>query len=453
MFHKDSARTMIQKSPLFSSHQKKESVMSRLSTMRHPGDHTAISIQNRGPLGDLARKSIPAVSALLSQIGTARPPMDFKRDPTGPAPEKEREIIRDLMRHGIRDASVVIIPNDKNDALIRMLVVKGGSVEKNAALPPHPAGAFDCLSMSQLRKALALGDAEVEEIRTVTKKFPMKIPRYYAQLMQDHDVLKQIVVPSPRELIEYDDDTTMDVHADESQYQPVEGIVHRYPGKLLFFPTLECFGHCRFCFRAGHRVKALSRRKLDSALAYIRGRKDVREVLVTGGDPLVLSPEALDDILGRLRAIDHVEIIRIGTRALAYAPQVITPQFVKMLSKHKPVFMTLSFVHPDEISPYCEEKLNMLSDAGVVMLQQGPILKGVNDDPAVLKRMYEKLARNRVLAYYAIYGIYAPGVRHFIVNRQEAKQLFMKLENHTSGHCLPHLITLDQNDDKTRSVL
>ena len=123
-----------------------------------------------------------------------------------------------------------------------------------------------------------------------------------------------------------------------------------------------------------------------------------------------------------------------------------------MLSRYKPVFLTLSFVHPDEVTSYCAEKLNLLADSGIVMLQQGPVLKGINNDAVVLKRMYEKLARNRVLAYYAIYGIFAPGVRHFMVNRQEAKSIFLQLENSTSGHCLPHLITLDQSDNKTRSV-
>jgi len=156
--------------------------------------------------------------------------------------------------------------------------------------------------------------------------------------------------------------------------------------------------------------------------------------------------------MARIHAIEHVEIIRIGTRALAYAPQVITHEMVAMFTKYKPVFMALSFVHPDEITPYCEEKLNMLADSGIVMLQQGPILKGINDDALVLKQMYEKLAKNRVLAYYAIYGIFAPGVRHFIVNREVAKHLSMELENSTSGHCLPHMITLDQNDNKSRSV-
>jgi lysine 2,3-aminomutase len=131
---------------------------------------------------------------------------------------------------------------------------------------------------------------------------------------------------------------------------------------------------------------------------------------------------------------------------------VITPELVEMLAKYKPVFMSLSFVHPDEITPYCEEKLNMLADSGIVMLQQGPVLKGINDDAQVLKQMYEKLAKNRVLAYYAVYGIYAPGIRHFIINRKTAKRLFSELENNTSGHCLPHLSTLDQNNSKTRSV-
>jgi lysine 2,3-aminomutase len=392
----------------------------------------------------------PVVFRLLNGTGATQSTSKMRSKEAQMAQVKNTQIVEALMRLGIRNSSVVIIPNDDKGVSARRLIVK---TKGSNALSPQGKIVFDCLSMTELQKTLALRDGDIEAIRKVAAKFPMKIPRYYANLMQQHEVLKQIVVPSTEELIEYDDDASMDVHADESQYQPVEGIVHRYPGKLLFFPTLECFGHCRFCFRAGHRVKALSRRKVDAALNYIRKRKDVREVLVTGGDPLVLPLDALDDILGRIRAIDHIEIIRIGTRALAYAPEVITPEFVDMLSKHKPVFMTLSFVHPDEISPFCEEKLNMLADAGMVMLQQGPVLKGVNDDPAVLQQMYEKLAKNRVLAYYAIYGIFAPGVRHFIVNRQEAKQLFMKLENNTSGHCLPHLITLDQNDNKSRSVL
>jgi len=319
-------------------------------------------------------------------------------------------------------------------------------------LPEKHSGGAGYVSMSELQMMLLLSADEMKQIRVTGSKFPIKIPRYYAELMAEHAALRPIVVPSARELIEYDDDAATDVHADESAYQPVEGIIHRYPGKLLFLPTLECFGHCRFCFRAGHRVKALNRKKVDAAIGYIRKRTDVREVIVTGGDPLVLRLEVLEEILAKIHAIDHVEIIRIGTRALAYAPHIITRELVAMLGKYKPVFMTLSFVHPEEVTPYCAAKLNMLADSGIVMLQQGPILKGINNSVAVLKQMYEKLAKNRVLAYYAIYGIFAPGVRHFIVDRREAKQLFAQLENCTSGHCLPHMITLDQSENKTRSV-
>jgi lysine 2,3-aminomutase len=308
------------------------------------------------------------------------------------------------------------------------------------------------ITMSELQMLLGYKAREMKAIRSASLKFPMKIPQYYADLMIEHAVLRPVVVPSAKELIAYADDAVCDVHADESQYQPVEGIVHRYPGKLLFLPTLQCFGHCRFCFRSGHRVKALERAKIDAAIAYIRRRRDVREVLVTGGDPLVLPLEALEEILSRLRAIDHVQIIRIGTRAPAYAPQVITRDLADMLARYKPVFMSLSFVHPAEVTAYCEEKLNLLADAGIVMLQQGPLLKGINDDPDTLRWMYEKLAKNRVLAYYAIYGIFAPGIRHFIVDGQEARRLLMQLENTTSGYCLPHMITLDQKENKTRSV-
>jgi lysine 2,3-aminomutase len=307
-------------------------------------------------------------------------------------------------------------------------------------------------TLTDLKEMLHLNTSEIKEIEEASAKFPMKIPLYYAELMSKHKVLQPLVVPSSKELIEHEDDVATDVHVDESKYQPVDGIIHRYPGKLLFLPTLACFGHCRFCFRSEHRVKMLGREKLNAAFKYIQDRTDIREVLVTGGDPLTLPMEDLEEILATLHAIDHVEIIRLGTRALAFAPHVITPELVAMLAKYKPLFMSLSFVHPDEITPYCEEKLNMLADAGIVMLQQGPLLKGINDDSQVLKQMYEKLAKNRVLAYYAVYGIYAPGIRHFIVDRETVKRLFMELENKTSGHCIPRMSTLDQNNNKTRSI-
>jgi lysine 2,3-aminomutase len=353
------------------------------------------------------------------------------------------------------------LPNSDERKVIRELInsVKGCPSQVETKCPPSCDKVLDesqwmaqRTTVSELKEMLHLSTSEIQDIEKVSAKFPMKIPLYYAELMAKHKVLQRLVVPSTKELIEYEDDEVTDVHADESDYQPVEGIIHRYPGKLLFLPTLKCFGHCRFCFRSEHRVKMLGRDKLNAALRYIQNRTDIREVLVTGGDPLTLPMEDLEKILATIHAIDHVEIIRLGTRALAYAPHVITPELVAMLAKYKPLIMPLSFVHPDEITPYCEDKLNMLADSGIVLLQQGPLLKGINDDAQVLKQMYEKLAKNRVLAYHAIYGIYAPSIRHFIVNRERAKHLFMNLENNTSGYCLPRMITLDQNNNKTRSI-
>ena len=353
------------------------------------------------------------------------------------------------------------LPDSEERKVIRELANSGvnGPLQTGIKFPSSSAKTLNddhwmaqISTLADLKMTLGLNDSEVNEIENVSAKFPMKIPKYYTQLMNKHEVLRQVVVPSVKELVEYNDDVATDVHADESRYQPVEGIVHRYPGKLLFLPTLQCFGHCRFCFRSAHRIKPLEREKLNKAYSYIRSRTDIREVIVTGGDPLTLPMENLEEILATIKAIDHVEVIRLGTRALAFAPQVITKEMVSMLAKYKPLYMALSFVHPEEITPYCEEKLNMLADSGIVMLQQGPVLKGVNDDAQVLKQMYEKLAQNRVLAYHAIYGIYAPGVRHFMTNRKKAKRLLMELENNTSGYCLPQMITLDQNNNKSRSV-
>lgn len=403
------------------------------------------------------RSQIPPalVKTLDDDRWVARQTMALDQDLVLAETLKGQEISEIYAIRGTKDTSAVVVQTGNMDAQVKVIILKkrfNPAVRLERSRRTSSMADSRCISMAELQMMLGLGPEEVEVIGKAADRFPMKIPQYYAELMNNHEVLQQVVVPSAKELIKYEDDSATDVHADESKYQPVEGIVHRYPGKLLFLPTLRCFGHCRFCFRSGHRVKALGRDKINAALDYIRNRTDIREVLVTGGDPMTLSMDTLEDILSRLHDIEHVEIIRIGSRALAYAPQVITPELVAMISRYKPVFLSLSFVHPDEITPYCEEKLNMLADSGIVMLQQGPILKGVNDNAYVLKKMYEKLAKNRVLAYYAIFGIYAPGVRHFIVDRKVAEGLFMALENNTSGHCLPHIITLDQNDNKTRSV-
>lgn len=318
-----------------------------------------------------------------------------------------------------------------------------------------PLREYETVSLSELVETYEFSSEEKDAILQTSTRFPLKITRHYAQLLANTttgDPIRKIIIPSHEELARFDDDNALNCHADESQFQPVEGIVHRYPGKLLFFPTLACFAHCRFCYRSERKVEPLlSKAQLQSAFEYIRKNKEIRDVIVTGGDPFTLSVDHLDYILTEIRKCAHVEIIRIGSRVLAYAPQVITDEMLRMLAKHKPIFIKSSFMHPDEITSATEEKAAMLSDAGIVLLQQGPMLKGINNSKEVLIALYEKLARNRIIPYYLGYGMVSPGTRHFTVYKDEATRIIKQMENNTSGFCVPILLTLDPDNNKVRT--
>lgn len=311
------------------------------------------------------------------------------------------------------------------------------------------------LSIDELRTYISLTEDEEIAIDAMKDVFPLKISRHYAELIKDsepNDPLRRMIIPTTEELKKYDDDDELDIHADEAKYQPVQGIIHRYPGKVLLFPTIDCLGYCRFCYRSGQSVKALlSNEKLELAFSYIE-ENNIRDIVITGGDPLMMPVDHIDYILKSLRKIKSVEIIRFGTRALSYAPQIITEELVSVLSKYKPVYVKNSFIHPREIISITEKKLALLSDAGIVLLQQGPLLKGVNNSPEILKELYEKLVKNRVIPYYLGYGTVTPGTRHFTVYREEAKSIIDALENKTSGFCIPTLLTLDSSNNKTRKM-
>ena len=302
---------------------------------------------------------------------------------------------------------------------------------------------------SELERIIRLTDDESRAIDELQDEYPLKVSRHYLSLISPadpNDPLRRVVIPTTAELRHRPGEEDDDVHSDEARYQPCPGIIHRYPGKLLLVPTLACASHCRFCFRKGGKVKHLTQDESDQALDYIRRDESIRDVVITGGEPLILSDDELYHWVSALRAIPHVEIIRITARAPIYTPSRVTESLVKMLAEHKPIFMTLSFVHPREITPEVERSINMMADAGIVLLQQGPLLKGVNDNAAVLKSLYERLAALRVLPYYAIWGIHAPGAEHFLVDGPEASTILGSLENKTSGFCVPHLITIARGD-------
>lgn len=310
-------------------------------------------------------------------------------------------------------------------------------------------------TQEQLAEYVTLTDAENEGICKCRPIMPMKITKHYAELLDrdnPDDPLRKLVIPSVEELVRYPDDEAVDIHRDEAGYQPVEGIIHRYPGKVLLMYTTACFSHCRFCFRSEKVASTLDGRRLDKAIGYLRKNESIRDVIFTGGDPMHGNPERLEHALYEVRSIPHVEIIRITTRAPIFAPEIFTDELIRMLSWFKPLVMITSFIHPRELSDEVCSVLDRLSDAGIVLLQQGPILKGINDDVDTLRTMYEKLVQHRTMPYYATWGIVSPGNRHFTLDGESARKLITQLENTTSGFCIPHLSTLDQNNNKTRSI-
>jgi lysine 2,3-aminomutase len=302
---------------------------------------------------------------------------------------------------------------------------------------------------SELERLLRLTDGEKRAIDELGDVYPLLVTRHYLSLLKPDDPgdpLRRVVIPSQEELRHRAGEDEDDVHADEARYQPCPGIIHRYTGKLLLLPTLGCPAHCRFCFRKGAKLDRLSQEEADVALDYIRGNESIRDVIITGGEPLMLPDDALDFWVRSVREIPHVEIIRITSRFPVYVPSRITESFVRMLAEHKPLYLILSFVHPREITDELAEGIARMADAGIVLLQQGPILRGVNDDTDTLRELYERLAELRVLPYYAIWGIHAPGAEHFLVGGERASELLGALENKTSGFCVPHLITIARGD-------
>ncbi len=304
-------------------------------------------------------------------------------------------------------------------------------------------------TQSELERIIKLSDGEKQAIESLKTIYPIKISRHYLDLLDPNDLndpLRRVVIPTMDELVHRPGEHSDDVHADEAAFQPCPGIVHRYPGKLLLMPTLGCPSHCRFCFRKGHKVQHLSQNDAHVALDYIRSNDSIRDVIITGGEPLFLSDEELHFWVSSVRAIEHVQIIRITSRAPIYVPSRITQSLVDMLAEHRPIYVIFSFLHARELTPELEKGIRMMADAGIVMLQQGPLLRGINDDPDILKELNERLAALQVLPYYTIWGISAPGTEHFMVDGERASNLVAALENKTSGFCVPHLITIARGD-------
>lgn len=226
----------------------------------------------------------------------------------------------------------------------------------------------------------------------------------------------------------------------EDEHSPVPGIVHRYPDRALFLVHDHCATYCRYCTRSrvvGQGELQPNRTRLLEGLDYIRRTPQIRDVLLSGGDPLTLSDEKLDWLLGELRSIPHVQFVRMGTKVPVVMPQRITPALVRMLRKHHPLWMSIHFTHPDECTPETVRACRRLSDAGIPLGSQMVLLKGVNDSVPVMRDLLHRQLMMRVRPYYLYQCDPISGSAHFRTSVQEGLDLIRGLRGHTTGYALP----------------
>ncbi len=281
-----------------------------------------------------------------------------------------------------------------------------------------------------------------ELLEETLEKFPLSITPYYLSLIdsenyQDDPVFKQ-AFPSPSEtLIEQHD---MEDPLAEDRDSPVPGITHRYPDRVLFHISNVCSMYCRHCTRkrkVGDKDSIPGRSAIIDGIEYIKNNPAVRDVLLSGGDPFMLSDHYIDWILTELRKIEHVEVIRIGTRMPVVLPYRITDDLVNMLKKHQPLWINTHFNHPREITASSKEALRKLADAGFPLGNQSVLLAGVNDCPRIMKTLVHKLVQNRVRPYYLYQCDLSEGLSHFRTPVSKGIEIMESLIGHTSGFAVP----------------
>jgi lysine 2,3-aminomutase len=275
----------------------------------------------------------------------------------------------------------------------------------------------------------------------VTDRYDYRMTPYLESLLQGRgadDALSLQFRPDERELHSLAYETADPIG--DNPFSPVKGIVHRYPDRVLLKAAHSCPVYCRFCFRRemiGSKGDALHGAELDAAIHYVRTHSNIWEVILTGGDPLSLSPRRLGNILGKLAAIEHLGVLRIHTRVPVVAPESIDEFLAKSLVQPIPVYLAIHVNHPDEITEAVVAALRRLTESGVVLLSQTVLLKGVNDDATVLDALFRKLARLKVRPYYLHHPDLAPGTSHFRVPIEVGQELMRALRGRLSGLCLP----------------
>jgi len=297
------------------------------------------------------------------------------------------------------------------------------------------------ISVEQLKDILKLTEEEIDGINSSLKKFRMAITPYYTMLIDPYDpecpVRKQ-AIPSPLELIP--SPTDMIDPLAEDRDSPVPRITHRYPDRVLFLVTDQCGSYCRHCTRrryAGKTDKAATDKEIDNAIDYIDNSPSVRDVLLSGGDPLTMSDERLEEVLIKLRKIDHVEIIRIGSRLPCTLPYRITDKLCNMLRKYHPIYLNTHFNHPKELTDESIYALQKLVDSGIPVGNQTVLLRGINDNISVMKNLCLDLMQVRVRPYYIYQCDLSEGIEHFRTTVNKGIEIMEALRGHISGLAVP----------------
>lgn len=298
-------------------------------------------------------------------------------------------------------------------------------------------------SLADLRRYVEPSDDEARAIEDLSRRFRFVITPYYASLMDRNDPacpIRRQVVPSTAEA---GDALGLADPLDEVLHSPVKNVIRVYPDRIAFCVNNECALYCRFCLRkrmVGDTEWAMQKRELETALAWIADTPAIRDVLLTGGDPLVFSDSRLEWLLQRLREIPHVEIVRLGTRLPVTLPYRVTEALCEMLARYHPIWLNTHFNHPDEITEPAALACDRLLRAGIPVGNQSVLMRGINDSPEVMQRLCEQLVRIRVRPYYCYQAQLLEGTAHFRVPIEEGIALFRGLRGRTSGFAIPQYV-------------
>lgn len=299
-------------------------------------------------------------------------------------------------------------------------------------------------NLEQLKKYVDLTEEEAEGVSKTLQTLRMAITPYYLSLIDPNDPycpIRRQAIPTAAEVHQSAADLLDPLHEDEDS--PVPGLTHRYPDRVLLLITDQCSMYCRHCTRrrfAGQHDCQMPADRIQKAIDYIARTPQVRDVLLSGGDALMVNDQVLESIIQRLRAIPHVEIIRLGTRVPVVCPQRITDDLCNMLKKYHPIWVNTHFNHPNEITPESTEACAKLANAGIPLGNQSVLLRGVNDCVHVMKTLVQGLVKIRVRPYYIYQCDLSMGLEHFRTPVSKGIEIIENLRGHTSGYAVPTFV-------------